>query len=55
MSLSKVTCKEEWIVTLTDDNIRLFSIGIANIYSDSEDLSSLITILLLACRVIVAL
>jgi hypothetical protein len=55
MSLSKVTCKEEWIVTLSDDDIRLFSIGIADIHSDSEDFSSLITILVLACRVIVAL
>jgi hypothetical protein len=55
VSLSEVTGEEEWIVTLADYNIGLFSIGIADIHSDSEDLSSLVTILVFAARVIITL
>jgi hypothetical protein len=53
MSLSKIAGEKEWVVTFTDDNVGLFTIGVAYIHSDSENFSSLIT--MLPTRVIIAL
>jgi hypothetical protein len=43
VSLSEVTGKKEWIVTFTDYNIGLLSIGIAYIHSYGKDFSSMVT------------